>query len=273
MRGWLKIGIKVASLSVVMACVQFSDKARFIGDLEFTDPDCEADRRCVLKNNFAYRDPFGVSWQAPAGYVTDGASIPEFLWDEVGVPFDPELVPAAAIHDFYCKNRVRSWQQTHRVFYDALITWGVPKSRADVLYAGVLLGGPRWNLDGELIDFGVSSEEIILNDEPPVVENAVTIPQATPDVAVPDTPVSPQIEVDLDVAMMDEETGEVDEIEAVAVDGEVFIEEAEFSDREQETQNDNAEIEIDYADLSDLIEENPDLSPEAIANMAAQIEP
>ncbi len=240
------IGFVLSFVSLAACMTVFSDQARFMGELEFLDDNCKADRRCVLKRNFGYRDPFGVSWQAPAGDETDGASIPEFLWDQVGKPFDDDLVQAAVIHDFYCKNRVRSWQQTHRVFYDALISSGVPKSRADLLYAGVLVGGPRWNLDGEMIDFGFDPDQV------------------EPEVVVVETP----------VVAPEEGIGEEAEGEPVIVaSDEELVEEDGFSDREQETLNDDQNTMSEYDYLAILIAENPDLEPEAIANLASQVAP
>lgn len=40
--------------------------------------------------------------RVPAGYQTDGASIPRALWEEVGSPFSPEFMTAAIVHDFHC---------------------------------------------------------------------------------------------------------------------------------------------------------------------------
>lgn len=37
-----------------------------------------------------------------AGYLTDGASIPRCLWEEVGSPFSPEFMTAAIVHDYHC---------------------------------------------------------------------------------------------------------------------------------------------------------------------------
>lgn len=41
----------------------------------------------------------------PKGYQTDGASIPRFLWEEVGSPFQPKFITAAIVHDYHCNIR------------------------------------------------------------------------------------------------------------------------------------------------------------------------
>ena len=51
---------------------------------------------------------------------------------------------AAVIHDHYCDWHVRPWTQTHRVFYEALITGGVSQGTAKTMYFAVFLGGPKW---------------------------------------------------------------------------------------------------------------------------------
>lgn len=41
----------------------------------------------------------------PKGYKTDGASIPRFLWEEIGSPFLPSFITAAIVHDYHCNIR------------------------------------------------------------------------------------------------------------------------------------------------------------------------
>lgn len=80
----------------------------------------------------------------PAGFLTDGASIPRFLW----WLFPPwgRYGQAAALHDRLCEvpqlynesvihtvNR----KYVDRVFYDAMLVVGVPKWKAKLMYLGV----------------------------------------------------------------------------------------------------------------------------------------
>ena len=119
-------------------------RADFVGTLEFTPAGCETARQCKLAFDFGYVDPKGVGWQANAGDATDGATIPPWAQPLVGASFDKSFVKAAAIHDHYVVNHVRTWQQTHLMFYDALIDSGVPAHKAQIMYFAVLAGGPRW---------------------------------------------------------------------------------------------------------------------------------
>jgi Protein of unknown function (DUF1353) len=119
-------------------------QAEFVGTLEFTPAGCETARQCALAYDFGYVDTKGIGWQANAGDATDGATIPQWAQALVGTSFDKSFVKAAAIHDHYVVNHVRTWQKTHLMFYDALIDSGVPVTKAQIMYFAVLAGGPRW---------------------------------------------------------------------------------------------------------------------------------
>lgn len=117
---------------------------QFKGTLKFEDPDCVKGKECRLADWFGYTDSTGYGWQAQAGDVTDGASIPPVFRLWIGHPFDEDLIRAAVIHDHYCLRRVMPWRDTHWVFFDALLASGVERRRARLMYAAVLLGGPKW---------------------------------------------------------------------------------------------------------------------------------
>lgn len=100
-----------------------------------------------------FRDAQNREWLAPSGTLTDGASIPAIFVSIVGNPTAPEYVNAGAVHDAYCgvgneggaMYHNGRWQDVHRMFYDALVAGGTAKPRAQVMFAAVWLGGPRWN--------------------------------------------------------------------------------------------------------------------------------
>lgn len=102
-------------------------------------------RRVKLKSPFAYIDPSKRRWDVPKDAIVDGASIPRMLWTLIGGPFEGKYRNASIIHDWYCDLRLRSWQQVHRMFFEAMVTSSVPLTKAKLLYAGVYLGGPRWS--------------------------------------------------------------------------------------------------------------------------------
>lgn len=114
--------------------------------VELLHGDGSDDRRIKLVYPFTYIDPDGVDWTAPASYVSDGASIPWGLWTFVGGPFDGPYRDAAILHDYFCEKKDRPWDKVHLMFYNAAIARGVSETRASTMYAGILYGGPRWEL-------------------------------------------------------------------------------------------------------------------------------
>lgn len=104
-----------------------------------------ADGRNVrLIANLTFFDPNETRWAVPAGAVVDGASIPALFWPIVGGPFEGNYRDASIIHDWYCDKRTRTWQATHRVFYDAMLVSGVSNNKARLMYFAVRWRGPRW---------------------------------------------------------------------------------------------------------------------------------
>lgn len=107
-----------------------------------------------------YRDLNDKVWKAPAGTITDGASIPSYFTDLFGGKMNKKHLFAAIIHDAYCgianngqsSYQVESWQDTHHMFYYACLKNGTDKTRAGTMYAAVRLGGPRWSANGEPVD-------------------------------------------------------------------------------------------------------------------------
>jgi Protein of unknown function (DUF1353) len=97
-------------------------------------------------------DASGWNWLAPEKSLTDGASIPEIFVPLVGFPNEPRFVNAAALHDAYCGigneegpvYHSKTWQEVHRLFYDALVASGTSDLKAKIMFAAVWLGGPRW---------------------------------------------------------------------------------------------------------------------------------
>ena len=105
-------------------------------------------RNMQLVKPFGYIDPQGQAWPVPAGATTDGASIPRMLWI-THPPFTGKYRLAAVVHDYYCQQRSRGWKETHKVFYDAMRTSGVPEQTAKVMYGAVYRFGPRWGPQSE----------------------------------------------------------------------------------------------------------------------------
>jgi hypothetical protein len=125
-------------------------KGQFVGDLvvqfhSSTSGDGHAVELILLLKPFAYIDSKGVRWDVPEGFISDGASIPGYLWVVLGGPYSGPYRDAAVIHDYYCREKSRRWEDVHLVFLEAALKRGTAQSLAQSMYAGILLGGPRWD--------------------------------------------------------------------------------------------------------------------------------
>lgn len=119
----------------------------FVGKLVLEDLVPPDDRKFKLKEDLEYVDPSGIHWYARSGLVFDGASIPRSLWTIIGSPYTGTYRRAAVLHDYYCDNHYRIWQDVHRMFYDAMLTDGTGSFKAKVMYYAVYRFGPRWSID------------------------------------------------------------------------------------------------------------------------------
>lgn len=105
-----------------------------------------------MARDLQFVDSEKKTWVAPKGTLTDGASIPPVFVAMVGSPTSKEFVNAAAVHDAYCgvgnaeliQYHSETWQDVHRMFYDALRVGGTSPRKAKTMFAAVYLGGPRW---------------------------------------------------------------------------------------------------------------------------------
>jgi len=77
----------------------------------------------------------------PRGYVFDGASIPRWAWSIVGYPFEPDLIQAACVHDWYCEQSTSYFDRTigDSVFLKLLSDAGVSSWRRCIMFGAVRL--------------------------------------------------------------------------------------------------------------------------------------
>jgi hypothetical protein len=112
-------------------------------------------RSMILLESFAYIDPSGTRWDAPAGSIIDGASIPKFAWSFIGGPYEGLYREASVIHDVACQRKERPWPDVHRAFYMAMLASKVNEIKAKTMYAAVYQFGPRWERRVSLRDIPV----------------------------------------------------------------------------------------------------------------------
>jgi hypothetical protein len=75
----------------------------------------------------------------PAGFVTDLASVPRFLW--VVFPPHGRYAKAAIVHDWLYSHGNVSRKQADLIFLEGMLVLGVPHWKARVLYFAVRLFG------------------------------------------------------------------------------------------------------------------------------------
>ncbi len=89
----------------------------------------------------------GIQFTVPAGFVTDGASIPRFLWRICGHPMSTKRLPIAIFHDYaYAGGLPFPRQSADRIYRDGLIKpLGFPRWKAELEYYALrLFGGAHW---------------------------------------------------------------------------------------------------------------------------------
>ena len=139
---------------------------RFVGDVVAKWGDDGRDM--TLVEPFAYVDPGEVRWDAPAGAVVNGASIPRAFWSVIGGPFEGRFRNASVVHDVACEVRDRPWQDVHRMFFDACRCGGVGAVKATTMYYAVYHFGPRWRVEErKSIVAGRPEIERVIHDETP----------------------------------------------------------------------------------------------------------
>ncbi|SCX28616.1 hypothetical protein DSM25558_4518 [Agrobacterium sp. DSM 25558] len=132
-----------STASAVTFCQTANERNCFTGKFGLVDILGDPDHK-QLEADFGYIDANGVGWQTNKATKTDGASIPPLLRPFVGSSWEESYIRAAVIHDWYCDRHVRTWKQTHRVFYDAMLSSGLQKPKAKLLFYAVYAFGPRW---------------------------------------------------------------------------------------------------------------------------------
>jgi hypothetical protein len=100
----------------------------------------------------AFTDPRGYVWYVPTGHITDGLSIPRLFWTLVASPYTSKGRMAAVIHDYYCRNdrHLHPSNEVHWMFYNACRANGCNELLSRAMYAGVMLGGPKWTINREV---------------------------------------------------------------------------------------------------------------------------
>lgn len=97
-----------------------------------------------MGNVFTLRQPLEIEWQGrqltvPAGFKSDGASVPRMFWRLVFPSSDTKALRAAFAHDYIYRTHPAGWTKADadKLFYDFLVQDGIPKWRAWLAYKAV----------------------------------------------------------------------------------------------------------------------------------------
>ena len=126
---------------------------------EWLEASVSPDRDMKLLEDFWYEDPDGRKWNAPAGSVVNGASIPTALWATVGSPYTGDYRRASIVHDVACEDPGIPRKEADKMFYFACLAGGCSQSQARVLYIGVRIGAWSSSLTG-FLPFGAETMAI-----------------------------------------------------------------------------------------------------------------
>lgn len=148
----MKILTLVAAGAIVLSSATLSLAQRFTMP---HPPVTNGPKGWYSTESYAFIDSKGSKWTAPAGTLTDGASIPQAFMSAIGDRMDKRYLGAALIHDAYCAeaNRgkmpfyTRPWQDVHKMFHEACLAGGTDATTALAMYTAVWLFGPaKWDL-------------------------------------------------------------------------------------------------------------------------------
>lgn len=89
-------------------------------------------------------------YTVPEGFVTDGASIPRFLWGIIGHPLGL-YASAAVLHDYLYRTAIVDKARADSLLLEAMEVLGVGWLKRRTIYLGVAwFGGPAWEANRKL---------------------------------------------------------------------------------------------------------------------------
>ena len=104
--------------------------------------------RFQLTEELLFRQAGGEVWVTPSNAVLDGRSMPTLFVQLIGNPLESEFRKSAISYDYAVKSKYHPWRDTQRMFYDGVMTEGVARGEAKVMYLLLSASGSRWALHG-----------------------------------------------------------------------------------------------------------------------------
>lgn len=83
----------------------------------------------------------GQEYEVPAGFASDGMSVPRFFWRMLSPKLDFHTLVPSVIHDYMYSVKLGTRSEADEFYYQNLIAGGFGKVKAKLVWLGVRLGG------------------------------------------------------------------------------------------------------------------------------------
>ncbi len=123
--------------------------ARFDGELTLERIDDDPFLPKVrLLDELRFRQATGQVWETPGNVILDGRSMPTLFVQLFGGFLEGDFRKTAVTYDYAVKRKPYSWQETHRMFYEGVMTEGVAGVESKAMYLLLMASGTRWAQHG-----------------------------------------------------------------------------------------------------------------------------
>lgn len=112
--------------------------AKFIGTYQIEEVDS---RLFKTLQDLTYIANNGEIILVPAGFITDGASIPKIFWSIIGSPFTGKYKKPALIHDYLYAIHLTSRKRVDSIFIEGMKYLGVSRIKRVLMWFAVKVGG------------------------------------------------------------------------------------------------------------------------------------
>ena len=82
-----------------------------------------------------------IECEIPAGFVSDGASVPKIFWSIITSPFHPKVIKRAFQHDYLYRVHIVPKKKADKKFKKGLIYDGFAEVTAETMYSALKLFG------------------------------------------------------------------------------------------------------------------------------------
>lgn len=114
-------------------------------DIPWYAMEMDGELYCIVANPVDMNQ-WGIDTKIPAGFMSDGMSVPKFFWRWLGPKVAPVTVSPSIVHDWMYHTHCVERKIADKWYRDALIHNGYSKIKAYACYAGLrLFGGSHWD--------------------------------------------------------------------------------------------------------------------------------